>query len=89
MPVKPHPKLPPASPAACAHEHLKFEDGTLHLVCIDCDQVWEAVWGKHHGTNMALAGVPMYAPRNTRHDRWVMPRTDKLPPPPKAKTPNK
>lgn len=79
-PSKPVPKLPQATPGACAHEHLRFQDGTFHLICIDCDQQWAAV--KDGAFAFTLRSVPMYPPRDTRHDRWVLSRTQPLPKPP-------
>lgn len=73
-----HPSLPAASSGACAHEHMAFSDGSFQLSCIDCGQNWIAA--KDGMPDYSLKSVPMYAPRNTRHDRWVMPRTEPAPP---------
>lgn len=80
MPEKKHPKLPPASPAPCAHEHLKFVNGTYMIACIDCDQRWAAV--KDGVPDYTLQATPMYPPRDTRHDKWVLPRTEPITPGP-------
>jgi hypothetical protein len=73
-----HPKLPPASPAPCAHEHLQFASGTFVIQCIDCRQKWMGVVGDTWTPNLNLQGVVMYPPRDTRHDRWVLARTEPL-----------
>lgn len=72
------PKLPPASAGPCGHEHLRFDEGSFHLICIDCEQKWAAV---KNGDilDYALRSVPIYPPHHTRHDRWVLSRTQPLP----------
>lgn len=64
---------------ACRHEHLRFEDGTQHVVCIDCGRPWVALTHKGGPVDFSLRSVPMLPPHETRHDRWVMPRTQPLP----------
>ncbi len=62
----------------CAHEHLRFEDGSLHVVCIDCGRPWIALQAKGGPIDYTLGSVPIYPPRDTRHDRWVLSRTAPL-----------
>lgn len=77
--TKKHPKLPPATvPKKCPHEHLKFEDGTFTVACMDCPQRWDARAEKG-GQDYGLKATPMYPPRDTRHDPFVLPRVA-LPP---------
>lgn len=62
----------------CKHKHLRFLDGSFLIQCIDCDQKWAAVDARN-APDYTAKGKPMFAPFDTRHDRWEMPRTDKLP----------
>jgi hypothetical protein len=65
----------------CKHDHVRFEDGTLHLVCIDCGQVWAALDRKGGMINHMLTYENrMYSP-DTRHSRWEVPRLTPLTPP--------
>lgn len=70
-----HPALPPASPDGCAHEHLAFEDGQFHVVCIDCRKHWAALTHRGGPPDYNMAGKIMFQGRHTRHDRYVLPRT--------------
>jgi hypothetical protein len=72
--------MPPEAkpPASCAHEHLAFEDGSLHLRCIDCGRYWIGLVGKGGAVDYTLSSSPVYPPRHTRHDRWVVPRMEPL-----------
>lgn len=65
--------LPP-TPGACAHAHMRFRDGTFILQCIDCDQQWGAM--KDGMLDYRLKAYPIYPPRDTRHDRWEVSRTE-------------
>jgi hypothetical protein len=59
----------------CSHQHLKFSDGSFLLSCIDCGQSWAGI-DAAGAPAMALKSVPMWAPHDTRHDRWVVSRTE-------------
>jgi hypothetical protein len=82
-----HPSLPPATPDGCPHEHLRFVDGQLHIACIDCEKHWGALTNRGGPMDYNMAGKIMFSGRDTRHDRWVLPRTQPLPkdPPPAPK----
>lgn len=62
----------------CTHEHIRFEDGYFHVVCIDCKATWMAVTAKHGAPDTARAFAVTDPFRATRHDRWVLPRTEPL-----------
>jgi hypothetical protein len=64
---------------ACPHEHTKLVDGTFAIKCIDCDRTWNAV-DERGMPDYTLKMVPAVPGRETRHDRFVMPRLDKLVP---------
>jgi hypothetical protein len=59
----------------CWHEHLKFEEGTFKIACLDCDQFWVA---RYPGTSETLyTGLRNVHPqfgRDTRHDRFAFPK---------------
>jgi hypothetical protein len=59
---------------ACVHEHLKFKDGSFGIACIDCSQEWQAV--KNGQPDFTLKHAPVHAYRETRHDRFVLARTE-------------
>lgn len=61
----------------CPHDHMKFEEGTFRIFCIDCRQEWDAVRGGMPDLTLKLV---LPAPfRDTRHDRYVTPRTEPQP----------
>jgi hypothetical protein len=76
-----HPVLPRASTGACPHEHLRFKDGSFLIECIDCEQLWAGLDKSTGAHALHLKSIPMYPPRDTRHDRWVIARTEKAPKP--------
>lgn len=68
----------PKPPAPCTHEHLRFSAGAFCLNCIDCGQQWLGVVKGTWTFNVQLQSVPMYPPHDTRHDAWVIARTEPL-----------
>lgn len=50
----------------------------MHLVCIDCGQVYGALDGKNGVLKTAAAADFVPAFRATRHDRWELPRTEPI-----------
>lgn len=69
--------LPPTTEGACAHAHLRFEDGSFILRCIDCGQAWTAI-NNQGAAAFNLKSTPIWPPRHTRHDRWELARTEPL-----------
>lgn len=63
----------------CPHEHLRFEDGTQHIVCIDCGRPWAALVHKGGPVDFSTRSQMVTLGRETRHDKWVMPRSEPLP----------
>ncbi len=61
---------------SCPHWHLKFSDGHFVVQCIDCDQKWVGINGAGAHA-VELKGQMTYPFRETRHDRYVLSRTDK------------
>ena len=69
----------------CDHNHLRYEDGHLYLVCIDCGQVYGALHNKGGQLDLSAGLItPKWTP-DTRHNRWEIPRISKLPSPPVKK----
>lgn len=62
--------------ADCPCEHLRFEDGSLYLVCVDCGQVYGALDRKGGEVQYTKMSQPRKHFPDTRHGRWVSPRTE-------------
>lgn len=62
----------------CPHPHLRFEDGAMHIVCIDCGQVYGALDRKGGITQPTAAAEYIDPFRATRHDRWELARTEPI-----------
>lgn len=64
--------------SSCTHEHLKFQDGTYKIACIDCDRTWVAQFpGTSEALDLRLKSQMAAPGRETRHDRFSLPRMTK------------
>jgi hypothetical protein len=64
---------------ACEHNHLRFTDGHFTVKCIDCDQKWAGVDDGGAPAYTLKSQMPQSF-RETRHDRYVLARTEKQQP---------
>lgn len=64
---------------SCPHNHLRFSDGHFVVQCIDCDQKWNAVDDDFGSPAYELKSIMPQPFRDTRHDRFVLSRTEKVP----------
>jgi hypothetical protein len=72
----------------CQHDHIRFEDGTMHLVCIDCEQVWGGLDRKGGKMDHSLQQQTRTYTPDTRHNRWVIPRVTHVASVPRVASPS-